>query len=268
MKRQLLIHSLSELKSIYLPILEIIKPKRIGEIGIEFAGNTKVLIDLLGVNKGELFSIEPKPNKQVEALFNEFKFAHLYNGKSLDVIDKLPTMCSWFIDGDHNWYTVFNELKEIHRKECSDGSEHSVIFLHDIGFPWAFRDLYYNPEDIPEKYLQAHCWESGVLHNDTIKKNGGFRGMGSFAISLKAGGDKNGVLCAVKDFLALHSKEYMFYNIPAVFGLGILVPKSHKYHSEINNIVSIYADNPLLKKLEENRLNNYLRVIELQDAKN
>jgi hypothetical protein len=268
MKRQLLIHSLSELKSIYMPILELIKPKRIGEIGIEFAGNTKVLIDLLGMNKGKLFSIEPKPNDQVKALFNQHDLAHLYEGKSLDVINKLPPMCSWFIDGDHNWFTIFNELEEIHQKECSAGAEHSIIFLHDIGFPWAFRDLYYNPSDIPENYLHEHCWESGVLYNDTTQKNRGFRGMGSFAISLKAGGDKNGVLCAVNDFLASHSKDYTFYNIPAVFGLGILVPKSHKYNHEINNMVSIYHNNPLLKKLEENRLNNYLRVIELQDARN
>ncbi|MGS2720418.1 class I SAM-dependent methyltransferase [Paraglaciecola aestuariivivens] len=268
MKRQLLIHSLSELQSIYLPILQLINAKKIGEIGVEFAGNTKVLIELLEKTHGELFSIDPKPNEEVETLFNQHSVANLFKGKSLDVITELPSMCAWFIDGDHNWYTVFNELSAIHKTEKSHAEGHSVIFLHDIGFPWAFRDLYYNPNDIPSEYLHPHCWESGVLHDNTAEKNKGFRGMGHFAIATQAGGDKNGVMCAVNDFLAQHSDAYSFYNIPAVFGLGILVPKSHKFHNEIHSIVLPYVDNPLLKKLEENRLDNYLKVIELQDARN
>jgi hypothetical protein len=266
MKRQLLIHSLSELKSIYLPILKLIQPNKIGEIGIEFAGNTKILIEFLNNCKGELFSIEPSPNEQVEMLFEKNNRANLYKGKSLDIIKKLPTMDTWFIDGDHNWYTVFNELQAINSKDPK--AERSIIFLHDIGFPWAYRDLYYNPKDIPAEDLNEHCWQSGVLYDGTIKQNKGFRGCGQFAIALNSGGDKNGVLCAVEDFIIEHPNKYNFYNIPAIFGLGILVPKTHNKVSEIDSILSIYSNNTLLKILEENRLSNYLKVIELQDEKN
>lgn len=265
MKRNLLIHSLSELKSIYLPLLEIAEPKKIAEIGVEFAGNTKVLLEYIEKYNAELHSIEPLPSEQTAKLFNKQKNAYLYKNKSLSVIDKLPTISTWFIDGDHNWYTVYNELMAIHKK-CSQLKE-SMIFLHDVGFPWARRDLYYNPSDIPNHFLHEYCWESGVLYNDSIEKNKGFRGCGHFAIAKQSGTGKNGVLTAVEDFLKDIPDHYQFFNIPAVFGLGILISKTHPEFSRLEQALRPFHNNLLLEKLEDNRLSNYLRVIEMQDEK-
>ncbi len=266
MKRNLLIHSLSELRSIYLPLLEAVKPEKIAEIGVEFAGNTKVLLEFIEKHNSELHSIEPLPSEQVTKIFNEQQNAFLHKGKSLSTIETLQPISTWFIDGDHNWYTVYNELTSIHKKNSQLTG--SMIFIHDIGFPWARRDLYYNPTDIPDDFLHDHCWESGVLYDDSIGKNEGFRGCGHFAIATHSGGDKNGVLTAVEDFLTHTQDHYQFFNIPAVFGLGILISKNHPQFLELKTLLTPYIDNPLLKILENNRLSNYLRVIEMQDEKN
>jgi hypothetical protein len=58
---------------------------------------------------------------------------------------------------------------------------------------------------------------------------------------------------------------YELIVVPAVFGLGILIPTNHPQHDALHAIFAPYDRNPLLERLENNRLRNYLRVIELQD---
>lgn len=50
---------------------------------------------------------------------------------SLDAIPTLETMDVWIIDGDHNWYTVSNEL-ELIRKKSKEEKKPLLIFLHDV----------------------------------------------------------------------------------------------------------------------------------------
>ena len=45
------------------------------------------------------------------------------------------------IDGDHNWYTVFNELTIIEKRNLL--KEGGTIFFHDIAWPYGRRDMYY-----------------------------------------------------------------------------------------------------------------------------
>ena len=58
--------------------------------------------------------------------------------------------------------------------------------------------------------------------------------------------------------------EYSMHIIPAVFGLAILTPvgSASERHLDSEGIKSL---TPLLKNMEENRLQLYLHVIELQD---
>lgn len=265
MKRNLLIHSLSELKSIYLPILDLVKPRTIGEIGVEFAGNTEILLSKLNEYEAHLYSIEPYPTTSVKELFDKIEKATLLVDKSLDVIKKLPEIDVWFIDGDHNWYTVFNELVEIDK--INKENNESIIFLHDVGFPWARRDLYYNPEAIPKEHLHEYSWDHGVTYDDEALLNKGFRGCGSFAIALESNTPQNGVLTAIEDFINTVPKCYTYINIPAVFGLGVLIKNTHSKYRDIIEYLTPYNNNELLYTLEDNRLSNYLRVIEMQDSK-
>ena len=50
---------------------------------------------------------------------------------------------------------------------------------------------------------------------------GGFRGEGAFAYALEEGGERNGVLTAVEDFLAGRD-DLELRRIPAIFGVGVV----------------------------------------------
>jgi hypothetical protein len=122
------------------------------------------------------------------------------------------------IDGDHNWYTVFNELRLIH--------EHGLlrpggfIFLHDVCWPYGRRDLYYQPDTIPADFRHPYAFR-GIVHGQS--RLGGADGYNAdLANAETEGGPRNGVLTAIEDFLTLHAKQYRFFPVKTECGLGVL----------------------------------------------
>jgi hypothetical protein len=93
---------------------------------------------------------------------------------------------------------------------------------------------------------------------------GGFRSEGRFAAALESGGPANGVRTAVDDFLRAH-EELRLAVVPCIFGLGVLYPASAPWAERLSGFLAPYDGNPLLERLEQNRLALYLKVLELQD---
>jgi hypothetical protein len=184
---------------------------------------------------------------------------------SLDAIPTLDPQDAWFVDGDHNWYTVYHELAAIYEVHRAAGSP-LLVFLHDAGWPWGRRDLYYAPERIPVEFRHPHSWELGVTLGSRSAVPGGFRGCGAFAVAQQEGGPRNGVLTAIEDFLAAHPDELYWVFVPGVFGLAVLFSRDHPAAQGLANLLAPLHEHALLKTLETNRLANYLKVIELQDA--
>jgi hypothetical protein len=83
---------------------------------------------------------------------------------------------------------------------------------------------------------------------------------------MQEGGEKNGVLKAAEDFLATREGRIRMALIPGVFGLGILYAVDAPWSEAMQQQLAPYDRNSLLALLERNRLENYLRVIEMQDA--
>jgi hypothetical protein len=50
-----------------------------------------------------------------------------------------------------------------------------------------------------------------------------------------------------------------------VFGLGVLFAPDAPWSDQVAELVLPYHDNALLRRLEENRLANYLTVVDWQD---
>jgi len=266
---ELLIHSMSEFSEIILGVLETADTKTIVEIGAEYGGNTAMLADYAGERNGQLISVDPAPKPE----FLEWAAAHPsvthIAEPSLQAFSHLANVDAWVIDGDHNWYTVYHELKLADAIGRRDGKPLLAI-LHDIHWPSGRRDMYYAPEAIPAAFRHPYSYQGGALLDQSELVEGqGFRGMGHFAWATHEGGPRNGVLTAVEDFLEEQhrsGRELGFAEIPAVFGLGVLFDLDAEWSGRVAEIVLPYHDNKLLRTLEENRLRNYLRVIELQDA--
>jgi len=139
-----------------------------------------------------------------------------------------------------------------------------TILLHDVGFPCARRDFYYDPRSIPADAVHRHSFLMGVTLDSPQLVPGGYRGEGQFAWALEEGGERNGILTAVEQFLQSHP-EYVYRSIDAVFGLGALTRRGSKAAEDAERVLGRY-DNALVRRLERNRLELYLKVLELQDA--
>lgn len=266
---ELLIHSMSEFSEIILGVLETSDTKTIVEIGAEYGGNTAMLADYAGERGGALISVDPAPKPE----FVEWAAAHPnvrhIAQPSLQAFAELANVDAWVIDGDHNWYTVYHELM-LADALCKRDGKPLLAILHDINWPSGRRDMYYAPDAIPAAFRHPYSYDGGSVpgQSDLIFHRG-FRGHGHFAWAAHEGGPRNGVLTAVEDFLEEQhrsGRELGFAEIPAVFGLGILFDLGAEWSGRVAETVLPYHDNKLLRTLEENRLHNYLRVIELQDT--
>ena len=264
----LLIHSMSEFADIILDALDIAEAASIAEIGAEFGGMSQQLAGFAAKHHGQLVSIDPAPKAEFLAWAARSPQVRHLAQLSLDAIPSLENIQAWVIDGDHNYYTVYHELKAIMANSDRDAIP-LLAFLHDVSWPSARRDMYYAPEQIPEEWRHPYNYEDGaVLDSLTLVNGTGFRGCGSFAMAIEAGGPRNGVLTAVEDFMAeagAAGRNLAYAHVPAVFGLGILFDADAEWAGQLAQHLAPYHDNPLLASLEQNRLRNYLKVIEMQD---
>lgn len=266
----LLIHSMSEFAGIILGCLEAAGARNVAEIGSEYGGMSQVLARHCQAAGGILTSIDPAPKPGFLDWVADSGAVDHVAAMSLAAIPTLPDIDAWVIDGDHNYYTVFNELTQIDAVNARTGRPLLAI-LHDVGWPWGRRDLYYAPATIPAEHRHPCDAFAGVtLDNVMAVPDRGFRGNGEFSVALREGGPRNGVLTAIEDFVAATSidgREFAFAFIPGVFGLGVLFDTTAAWAGDVASLIAPLDNHPLIASLEENRLRNYLKVIEMQDAR-
>ena len=264
----LLIHSLSEFAWLILPALETAGARNRVEIGAEFGGMSQHLADFCASRQGQLTSIDPAPKPEfVQWVASRPHVRHLAE-PSLDALPRLGDVDAFIVDGDHNYYTVVRELRFALAISQRDAKPFFAL-VHDVGWPCARRDQYYNPDAIPAAHRHPYSFTAGI----TLEDNGhligrGFRGNGHWAPALVAGGARNGVLTAVEDFLEQARREgtaLAYAHLPAVFGLGIIFDAAAPFAEHLALLLAPWHDNPLLATLELNRLRNYLAVIDWQD---
>ena len=250
-------------KSIIEPIFKIIKPKKIIEIGSEYGINTKNILEYSHENNSYLITIDPNPKFNVEELKKEYP--NIFNFKkdiSLNSLKSIDDYDLILIDGDHNWYTVYNELKIIEQK--FNEKELPIILLHDIGWPYGRRDLYYNPSNIPKEYLNPYE-KLGILPGKDELVKHGLNYNSNNAIYENT--PKNGVCTAVEDFIKESNINLNFKKINAYHGLGILYQEKKITTESLNKIIlksdicGVLEKDYLEKILTRNIENNELKII-------
>lgn len=262
----LLLHSMSEFAELIVGALDLAGAAHIVEIGAEYGGMTQRLAAHAEDVGGRLTSIDPAPQPEFLAWVSGQPHVRHLNLPSLAALEQVDDADAWLIDGDHNWFTVFHELSAI-EAICRRDRRPLLVFLHDIGWPAGRRDQYYAPESIPVPFRQPLDYEGGVMPGVGATLPGrGFRGMGHFAWATNEGGPRNGVLTAIEDFVDASERTLAFAEVQAVFGLGVLFDQGVPWSEALGQSLLPYHQNGLVAALETNRLANYLRVIELQDA--
>lgn len=211
------------------PALELLQPGVIVEIGSDKGGNTKNLLEFCERNGGTLHVIDPLPKYEVSEWRKRYGERLVFHrALSLDALPEIERPDAALIDGDHNWHTVFNELRLI-EKSSGDGG-FPLVMLHDVGWPYGRRDLYYDPETIPEEHRNPHSRRGMSPDSEDLLEKGGLNS--NLANADHEGGPRNGVLTAVEDFLEQAEQDLEFKQVPGLHGLGILFPRRLRERNE------------------------------------
>lgn len=209
---------------IVAPMLEALRPSVIVEIGAETGVVTAQLAEWSSNHRALLHVIDPEPQFDVEALkANHRGSLRIHRTLSLRALPRIQAADLILIDGDHNWYTVRRELRQLEHRAAKDERLPPVILLHDIGWPYARRDLYYFPGTIPSRY--RHRYEQAPV--SPARSELGSPGLNPHLYNaVHEGGPANGVLTAVEDFVSGSETRWHFTTVPGMFGLGILAPEA------------------------------------------
>ncbi len=203
------------------PVLQASEARRVVEIGALRGDNTRRIIEALGPGS-ELHVIDPSPGFDPSEHERDFGGRYRFHrALSLDVLGGLAPVDAALIDGDHNWYTVINELRMLEQVSRSAGRPLPVLVLHDVCWPYGRRDLYYDPEAIPVEFRRPHR-RAGMRPGTTGLLDRGGMSAGHWNAE-DEGGPRNGVMTALEDFLAEWSRPHRISVMPLYFGLAIVV---------------------------------------------
>jgi Methyltransferase domain len=193
------------------------------EIGVAGGDTTEKLAEIAAERGFVLHGVDPVPRFDLEEFKRRFgSHFRLHRERSHDALKKIGPATTVIIDGDHNWYTVHGELTRL--AEIADSAERTfpLVVLHDVEWPYAKRDMYYEPEAIPEKWRKP--WDRrGIRWGRSRLADDGGGVNPHLANAIEEGGPRNGVLTAVEDFLAEDMVSLEMRIVRGEAGIGILV---------------------------------------------
>jgi hypothetical protein len=218
-------------------ILQEIKAKKIVEVGAFTGLNTKNIVKFCEDNSATCDIVDVVEIKNYAEISDHLnKAGKFHKSSSLDILHRLPAD-AYLLDGDHNWYTLFNELNIIFDNFLE--SQPTILF-HDVAWPYHRRDMYSNPDEIPEEYKHPHK-KSGLYPGNPGLDD--LRGINAnFENATQEGGEKNGVLTAIEDIIKKYhlANNYTFFSIPVFNGFGALVPKNKYPDSSYSRIKKLF----------------------------
>jgi len=205
------------------PLLTALDRGPIVEIGAATGETTSKLIELACRRNLVIHTIDPAPDFSPSELEQRFgQHFHFHRGRSHDVLGDIGLPAAAIIDGDHNWYTVHGELTLLDGLATEQNGPFPLVMLHDVEWPYARRDMYYEPEAIPEQWRKPWAKRGFVRGEPGLAENG--EGTNAqFANALEEGGPRNGVLTAVEDFVAERTEQLELRIVRGGCGIGVLV---------------------------------------------
>jgi hypothetical protein len=224
------------------------------EIGAYAGDLTHDLLSWASRAGASVVAIDPTPQPELVELAEQRSELELVRETSHQALGHLSLAQAVIIDGDHNYYTVSEELRLI--DERSPGADGPLLMLHDVCWPHARRDVYYAPERIPEQHRQSMREGAGVFPGEPGLVDAGLPYQW---VAEREGGPRNGVLTALEDFVD-GRPDLRLATVHAFFGLAVVWHRDAPWADAVAEIVEPWDRNPLLARLEANRAFNLARV--------
>jgi hypothetical protein len=255
-------YSMAQLAEIMLPCLEAAQVQSIAEVGA-FAGDlTRVLVAWSERSGARVQAIDPAPEPGLERLATDHSELELIRETSLAALPHSRLPDAIVIDGDHNYYTVSEELRLI--GERAPGAELPLLMFHDVCWPHGRRDDYFDAQQIPPEARHPTVGSAGGISPGQSGVTPG--GLPYPRSAAQEGGAGNGVLTAIEDFVA--SRELVrLCVVPAFFGLGVAWHTDKPWSDELAAVLDPFDRHPVLERLEANRVaqlaRGYSRQVEI-----
>ena len=193
---------------------------RLCEIGAHRGEATRRLLAIPNVS---IDTIDPTIHEDLEATLSSESRVTMRRGLSLEILPQLNEAFDCIlIDGDHNWYTVFHELTTIDQRGLLRPG--GVIFMHDVRWPYARRDMYYDPSTLPAEFIHPYERKEVVRGRSALSSDKG--NQSNLNNAKFEGGPRNGVLTGIEDFLQDKRGKYIFMTSPVEYGLGAIIYRS------------------------------------------
>jgi hypothetical protein len=235
---------------ILLGCLDAVDARSVAEVGAFQGELTRLLMRWSDTVEGQVLAIDPSPHSELEKLEAERADLTLIRELSHEALAHIPLTDAIILDGDHNYYTLSEELRIIWQRCQDEQRELPLLLLHDLCWPHGRRDDYYEPERIPPEHRQPIAPNRSVYPDEEGTR---YSGLPYRFPAAHEGGPANGVLTAAEDFAAAHEQLHLAV-VPAFFGLGVIWDRSSSHVEALTRVVGPWDRNPLLERLERNRV--------------
>ncbi len=202
------------------PLLGEAKARTVLEIGAYEGEHTRWLLRYCEAVQGQLIVVEPEVRSPLRKLVEGAGRVSLMPEISEMALSRISTpVDAVLLEGDLNYHTVLGDLHGIQELSRRMGPRFPLVFFANAGWPYARRDMYYDPQRMPAEGRHEYArmgmtpWlerlEPGMINYP-------------FANAAVEGGPRNGVLTAAEDFVAGAGEKLRLFVIPVNHGLGII----------------------------------------------
>ncbi len=218
------------------------------EAGAERGRLTEELLRWAAPSGARVTAIDPMPHDDLVELLDEYPDLQVVAETSIEALGHLQISDAVVLDGDHNYYTLSEELRLI-AERAPEGRIPLLVF-HDVCWPLARRDQYAAPDRIPAEHRHPYGEDIKLVPGNPGTAE---RGLPFEWGALEEGGPRNGVMTAIEDFMAGHDGLRLAV-IPIFFGCGLLWPESAPWSDAVAEIVEPWDRNPILERVEKARV--------------
>jgi Methyltransferase domain len=251
-------YSLANVHELLFGCLAAAEVESVAEVGAFEGVLTAALLEWADSRDVAVTAIDPDPMPALRELALRRPSLTLVEATSHDALRNLPRHDAVIVDGDHNYFTVARELRLI--AERAPGEELPLLVFHDVGWPHARRDSYYDPERIPPEHRQPLVKNAFLDPAEPGVAAGGLRYDWGAAAE---GGPRNGVLTAVEDFVGPRD-DLRLAVLPAFFGFGLVWHLDAPWSDRIAELIDPWDRNPLIGRLEANRVEHLVEAQRLR----
>jgi len=248
------------------PLLCHIQARHLMEIGAHRGDHTRLLARYCEACEGTLTVIEPAVLPSLQKIADQSKRVRVFSSTSRDSLTLLDSCIdAVLLEGDLNYHTVYGDLADIEQMAKRQKMPFPLVFLRATGWPYARRDMYYDPTNLPTTGILSYRrdgmspWSSG-LETDMINY--------PYFNAQQEGGPRNGVLTAAEDFVKESDLPLNIFSLPSNNGLSIIYLKDSQIEEFIKtNFLPPHLLTCFLETVELARLNEIIRGLKCQQAR-